>query len=163
MAIVYKRACTRTLCETHYKVLRRRVPTAICCASVCRAIAAVQVSECSARVLRVRRLASYLPSEYVKTRGVERTLAEEHRKWFELPAADLKLKYVRKCRSLPTYGITFFLVKARRRTPRIYEPPRTEQYNIRVQYSVLHFHNSCFVRVSCIYIYEYTRILKSPL
>lgn len=58
-----------------------------------------------------RSLASYLPPDYVKSRGVEKVLAEEHRKWFEVPAADLKLKYVRKCRSLPTYGITFFLVK----------------------------------------------------
>ena len=92
---------------------RQRGHVSVCQPCYSGASVSSEVSECTGRVLRVRSLASYLPSDYVKARGVERTLAEEHRKWFELPAADLKLKYVRKCRSLPTYGITFFLVKAR--------------------------------------------------
>ncbi|XP_077865408.1 LOW QUALITY PROTEIN: talin-2-like [Saccoglossus kowalevskii] len=53
----------------------------------------------------------FLPKEYVKTKGCEKRIYAEHRKLLEVSELDAKVRYTQLCRSLKTYGITFFLVK----------------------------------------------------
>lgn len=70
----------------------------------------------------------FLPKEYTKTKGVEKRIfqvsddderarprliavVQEHKKLHDLSELDAKLKYTQLCRSLRTYGVTFFLVK----------------------------------------------------
>ena len=54
----------------------------------------------------------YLPKEYIKTKSIEKKIFHE---WKTNLAGtgdlDGKLKYIQLCRSLKTYGVTFFLVK----------------------------------------------------
>ncbi|XP_070547100.1 talin-1-like isoform X3 [Ptychodera flava] len=52
-----------------------------------------------------------LPKEYVKTKGVEKRIFAEHKKLRGVNELDAKVRYTQLCRSLKTYGITFFLVK----------------------------------------------------
>ncbi|KAI9188228.1 hypothetical protein H9P43_002619 [Blastocladiella emersonii ATCC 22665] len=52
-----------------------------------------------------------LPEEYRKTKDVERRIFNEHRKLAGMPELTVKHRYVQLCRSLKTYGVTFFLVK----------------------------------------------------
>ncbi|CAF0836753.1 unnamed protein product, partial [Didymodactylos carnosus] len=49
-----------------------------------------------------------LPKEYTKIKGVEKRIFLKHS---GLSEPDAKLKYTQLCRSLRTYGVTFFLVK----------------------------------------------------
>ncbi|CAF0901956.1 unnamed protein product [Adineta ricciae] len=67
-----------------------------------------QESKHKPNVLEIR---EFLPKEYTKTKGVEKRIFQEHRKLHDLPELDAKLKYTQLCRSLRTYGVTFFLVK----------------------------------------------------
>ena len=55
----------------------------------------------------------FLPKEYVKSKGTEKKIFLEHEKLKskELNEFEAKAKYTQLCRSLKTYGITFFLVK----------------------------------------------------
>ena len=56
-------------------------------------------------------LAEFLPREYVKVKGIERLIYAEHRKLHNLSELNAKFRYIQLCRSLRTYGVTFFLVK----------------------------------------------------
>ncbi|CAF0858226.1 unnamed protein product [Rotaria sordida] len=67
-----------------------------------------QESKHKPNILDVR---EFLPKEYAKTKGVEKRIFQEHKKYHGLSDLDAKLKYTQLCRSLRTYGVTFFLVK----------------------------------------------------
>ncbi|CAF4735686.1 unnamed protein product [Rotaria sp. Silwood1] len=67
-----------------------------------------QESKHKPNILDVR---EFLPKEYTKTKGVEKRIFQEHKKYHGLSDLDAKLKYTQLCRSLRTYGVTFFLVK----------------------------------------------------
>ncbi|XP_041355319.1 talin-2-like [Gigantopelta aegis] len=56
-------------------------------------------------------LKEFLPKEYIKIKGAEKKIFIEHKKHKGLSEVDAKVKYTQMCRSLKTYGITFFLVK----------------------------------------------------
>lgn len=56
-------------------------------------------------------LAEFLPREYVKVKGIERLVYGDHRKLHNLSELNAKFRYIQLCRSLRTYGVTFFLVK----------------------------------------------------
>lgn len=56
-------------------------------------------------------LRDYLPAEYAKQKHIERKIFAEHKKYIGLSELEAKAKYVSEARSLPTYGVTFFLVK----------------------------------------------------
>lgn len=56
-------------------------------------------------------LKEFLPQSYVKAKGIEKKIFAEHKKHFGLSELDAKVLYTKTCRSLPTYGVTFFLVK----------------------------------------------------
>ncbi|XP_071788038.1 talin-1-like isoform X4 [Asterias amurensis] len=56
-------------------------------------------------------LKDFLPKEYVKTKGAERRILGEHSKLIGVSELDSRVRYTQLCRSLKTYGITFFLVK----------------------------------------------------
>ncbi|CAH1788698.1 unnamed protein product [Owenia fusiformis] len=56
-------------------------------------------------------LKEFLPKEYVKVKSIEKKIFGEHRKLVGMQDIDAKVKYTQLCRSLKTYGITFFLVK----------------------------------------------------
>jgi len=74
----------------------------------------------------------FLPKEYVKIKNVEKRIflvsfynqlnwfylcnffiSKEHKKHNGLSELDGKVKYTQLCRSLRTYGVTFFLVKVK--------------------------------------------------
>ncbi|KCV69929.1 hypothetical protein H696_03395 [Fonticula alba] len=54
---------------------------------------------------------NYLPDEYVGKKDVEKKVYMEHRKIQGMTAENAKFRYIQLCRSLKTYGITFFHVK----------------------------------------------------
>ncbi|EDV28944.1 uncharacterized protein TRIADDRAFT_19795, partial [Trichoplax adhaerens] len=56
-------------------------------------------------------LKQYLPAEYVKMRGAERKILSEHAELGGLSELEAKEQYVKQCRALKTYGVTFFVVK----------------------------------------------------
>ncbi|ESO89699.1 hypothetical protein LOTGIDRAFT_218488 [Lottia gigantea] len=56
-------------------------------------------------------LKEFLPKEYLKVKGAEKKIFQEHKKHVGLTEIEAKVKYTHQCRSLKTYGITFFLVK----------------------------------------------------
>jgi ribosomal protein S17E len=56
-------------------------------------------------------LKEFLPEEYRKNKDVEKKIFAEHRKLSGLDALSLKYRYTQLCRSLKTYGVTFFTVK----------------------------------------------------
>ena len=56
-------------------------------------------------------LKSYLPKEYVKSKKIDKTILGEHRKLLGMSALNAKFRFVQLCRSLKTYGTTFFLVR----------------------------------------------------
>lgn len=56
-------------------------------------------------------LRDYLPPDYAKQKHIERKIFSEHKKYYGLSELEAKAKYVGEARSLPTYGVTFFLVK----------------------------------------------------
>jgi len=71
----------------------------------------------------------FLPKEYIKIKNVEKRIflvsfinankldiilnLKEHKKHNGLSELDGKVKYTQLCRSLRTYGVTFFLVKVK--------------------------------------------------
>ncbi|CAF1241967.1 unnamed protein product [Rotaria magnacalcarata] len=67
-----------------------------------------QESKHKPSILDVR---EFLPKEYTKTKGVEKRIFQQHKKYQGVSELDAKLKYTQLCRSLRTYGVTFFLVK----------------------------------------------------
>jgi talin len=52
-----------------------------------------------------------LPKEYAKAKEHEKNIAEEYREIIYEDQMAPKKKYCELCQSLPTYGVTFFLVK----------------------------------------------------
>ncbi|EDQ91245.1 uncharacterized protein MONBRDRAFT_23461, partial [Monosiga brevicollis MX1] len=56
-------------------------------------------------------LRSVLPLEYVKVKGIEKKIYAEHKKQQGVQELAVKYKYITMCRSLNTYGISFFKVK----------------------------------------------------
>ncbi|XP_065123839.1 talin-2a isoform X2 [Paramisgurnus dabryanus] len=56
-------------------------------------------------------LKEFLPKEYIKQRGAEKKLFQEHKACGEMTEIEAKVKYVKLARSLRTYGVSFFLVK----------------------------------------------------
>ncbi|KAL5257851.1 hypothetical protein ACHWQZ_G012707 [Mnemiopsis leidyi] len=56
-------------------------------------------------------LKDLLPSEYRKVPGMEKKIFAEHRKLIGMTELNGKLRYIKYCRELKTYGVTFFLVK----------------------------------------------------
>uniref|UniRef100_A0A5K3EGD4 FERM domain-containing protein n=1 Tax=Mesocestoides corti TaxID=53468 RepID=A0A5K3EGD4_MESCO len=53
----------------------------------------------------------HLPKEYIKVKNIEKKIKEQYQKLNGLSEKDAKVRYIQVCRSLPTYGITFFLIK----------------------------------------------------
>ena len=62
-------------------------------------------------VLELFSVKSYLPKDYATGRNVEKKLAAEHKKWDKKESLEMQKLYIDFCRSLSTYGVTFFLVK----------------------------------------------------
>ncbi|XP_035484529.2 talin-2a isoform X2 [Scophthalmus maximus] len=56
-------------------------------------------------------LKEFLPKEYIKQRGAEKKIFQEHNNCGEMTEIEAKVKYVKLARSLRTYGVSFFLVK----------------------------------------------------
>ncbi|XP_036390816.1 talin-2-like [Megalops cyprinoides] len=56
-------------------------------------------------------LKEFLPKEYIKQRGAEKKIFQEHKSCGEMNEIEAKVKYVKLARSLRTYGVSFFLVK----------------------------------------------------
>ncbi|XP_053720526.1 talin-2 isoform X2 [Synchiropus splendidus] len=56
-------------------------------------------------------LKEFLPKEYIKQRGSEKKVFQEHKNCGDLTEIEAKVKYVKLARSLRTYGVSFFLVK----------------------------------------------------
>lgn len=56
-------------------------------------------------------LKEFLPQSYIKVKGIEKKIFNEHKKYIGLPELEAKVLYTRTVRALPTYGVTFFLVK----------------------------------------------------
>uniref|UniRef100_A0AAV2L6Y2 Talin-2 n=1 Tax=Knipowitschia caucasica TaxID=637954 RepID=A0AAV2L6Y2_KNICA len=56
-------------------------------------------------------LKEFLPKEYIKQRGAEKKIFQDHKSCGEMTEIEAKVKYVKLARSLPTYGVSFFLVK----------------------------------------------------
>ncbi|XP_037077227.1 LOW QUALITY PROTEIN: talin-2-like [Pollicipes pollicipes] len=56
-------------------------------------------------------LREFVPHYYVKTKGIEKKIYNEHKNYSELNELDAKVQYVKEARDLPTYGVSFFLVK----------------------------------------------------
>ncbi|KAH8322033.1 hypothetical protein KR059_000878 [Drosophila kikkawai] len=56
-------------------------------------------------------LKDFLPQSYVRVKGIEKKVFAEHRRHADLSEIDAKVLYTKTARELPTYGVTFFLVK----------------------------------------------------
>ncbi|KJE89680.1 hypothetical protein CAOG_009384 [Capsaspora owczarzaki ATCC 30864] len=56
-----------------------------------------------------------LPPEYAKNKSVEKRIFQEHAKLHSMTELNAKYRYIQLCRSLKTYGVTFFLVKEKER------------------------------------------------
>ncbi|XP_075064461.1 talin-2 isoform X1 [Mixophyes fleayi] len=56
-------------------------------------------------------LKEFLPKEYIKQRGSEKKVFQDHKNCGEMTEIEAKVKYVKLARSLRTYGVSFFLVK----------------------------------------------------
>ena len=56
-------------------------------------------------------LLEYLPAEYISVRDIENSILKEHMKVEHLKPIEAMLSYIQLCQSLPTYGVTYFMVK----------------------------------------------------
>jgi talin len=56
-------------------------------------------------------LKQVLPQEYFKEKAIDTLISTEHRKLYELSVLNAKFRYIQLCRSLRTYGVSFFAVK----------------------------------------------------
>lgn len=56
-------------------------------------------------------LKEFLPQSYARVKNIEKKVFAEHRKHIGLSELDAKVSYTKTARELPTYGVTFFLVK----------------------------------------------------
>ena len=53
----------------------------------------------------------FLPSDYIKKKDIEKSIYNEHSKLKGMSELNAKFRYVKQCRSLKTYGVTFFQVR----------------------------------------------------
>jgi len=58
----------------------------------------------------------FLPEAWLKTNKIEKRILGEHRRLSGTSEIDAKARYVKLARSLPTFGVHFFLVKVRETT-----------------------------------------------
>ncbi|CRL03205.1 CLUMA_CG016230, isoform B [Clunio marinus] len=56
-------------------------------------------------------LKEFLPGSYARVKNIEKKIFAEHRKHISVSELDAKVLYTKTARELPTYGVTFFLVK----------------------------------------------------
>ena len=56
-------------------------------------------------------LKEFLPQSYIRVNKIEKKVFTEHKNIQGTPEIDAKSKYVKLARSLPTFGVHFFLVK----------------------------------------------------
>jgi talin len=56
-------------------------------------------------------LKEFLPSSYVRVKNIEKKIFAEQKEHRGTSELDAKVSYTRRARELPTYGVTFFLVK----------------------------------------------------
>lgn len=56
-------------------------------------------------------VSDFLPPDYRKDKSVEKLMYNEHRKLQGMTEWNAKYRYIQLCRSLKTYGVSFFLVK----------------------------------------------------
>ncbi|XP_055324815.1 talin-2 isoform X2 [Sitodiplosis mosellana] len=56
-------------------------------------------------------LKEFLPQSNARVKNIEKKVFAEHRKHISLSELDAKVLYTKTARELPTYGVTFFLVK----------------------------------------------------
>ncbi|XP_017774741.1 PREDICTED: talin-2 isoform X2 [Nicrophorus vespilloides] len=56
-------------------------------------------------------LKEFLPQSYMKVKGIEKKIFQEHKRHQSLSELDAKVMYTKIARALTTYGVTFFLVK----------------------------------------------------
>lgn len=64
--------------------------------------------------LLIRALSSlkeFLPQSYARVKNIEKKVFAEHRRYIGTTEIDAKVLYTKTARELPTYGVTFFLVK----------------------------------------------------
>lgn len=59
----------------------------------------------------IENLKEFLPEQYASSWGIEKKVIKEHRKYTGLSQIEAKHIYTKTARELPTYGVTFFLVK----------------------------------------------------
>ncbi|XP_063370070.1 talin-1-like [Cydia amplana] len=59
----------------------------------------------------IENLSEFLPQIYSNSWGMEKKVIKEHKKYFGLTQLEAKHLYTKTARDLPTYGVTFFLVK----------------------------------------------------
>ncbi|XP_065647145.1 talin-1 isoform X2 [Hydra vulgaris] len=52
-----------------------------------------------------------VPKEYFKNKEIQKKIKKEHSKLVGINELDSKYKYIQLCQNLPTYGVTFFVVK----------------------------------------------------
>ncbi|KXS11309.1 hypothetical protein M427DRAFT_505616, partial [Gonapodya prolifera JEL478] len=57
------------------------------------------------------KMKEFLPDEYQKERTFDKRIVAEHQKLHGMSELNAKFRYVQLCRSLKTYGFTFFVVK----------------------------------------------------
>ena len=58
-------------------------------------------------------LEEFLPREYVKRKGIEKSIYADYHMLHNLSEINAKFRYIQLCRSLKTYGVTFFLIKVK--------------------------------------------------
>lgn len=58
-------------------------------------------------------LKEFLPQSYIRANRIEKKIFSEHKALQGTSEIDAKVKYVKLARSLPTFGVHFFLVKVR--------------------------------------------------
>ena len=63
-------------------------------------------------------LKEFLPQSYIRVNKIEKKIFTEHKNIQGTPEIDAKSKYVKLARSLPTFGVHFFLVKVSVRSKR---------------------------------------------
>ncbi|CAG9796242.1 unnamed protein product [Diatraea saccharalis] len=63
----------------------------------------------------IENLNEYLPEQYSSSWGIEKKILKEFRRHHGLSQIEAKFLYTKTARDLPTYGVTFFLVKEKQK------------------------------------------------
>ncbi|XP_050555292.1 uncharacterized protein LOC118280712 isoform X42 [Spodoptera frugiperda] len=63
----------------------------------------------------IEKLEEYLPAQYLNAWNVEKKIAKEFAQHQGLSELEAKFLYIKTARALPTYGVTFFLVKEKQK------------------------------------------------